>query len=129
MADYQPPAAAAVAELLAALRPDDRGLVAAIAQDCDTGKVLTLAWMNREAIDKTLSTGRVTYFSRSRQKLWLKGETSGNFQYLRNIAVDCDGDALLLKVARDGPACHTGADSCFFRSFAPVSAGDVDAAV
>ena len=124
MADYRPPAAAAVAELLSALRPDERGLVAAVVQDCDSGQVLMLAWMNRQALEQTLATGQVTFFSRSRQRLWRKGETSGNFQYLRRVSVDCDGDALLLKVARTGPACHTGADSCFFRSAAAAGEGE-----
>ena len=111
---YRPPDAAELERLMSALRPDGRGLVAAVVQDCDSGQVLMLAWMDRQALERTLATGQVTFFSRSRQRLWRKGETSGNFQHLRSLALDCDGDALLLKVARDGPACHTGATSCFF---------------
>ena len=99
---------------LDAIRFDERGLVPAIAQDWLTGEVLMLAYMNREALEKTLATGRVHYYSRSRQSLWLKGETSGNFQQLVSIHYDCDGDTLLVKVAQQGNACHTGSRSCFF---------------
>ncbi|MBL6783085.1 MAG: phosphoribosyl-AMP cyclohydrolase [Alphaproteobacteria bacterium] len=91
------------------------GLVAAIAQCADTNDVLMLAWMNRDALTQTLVTGRVTYFSRSRQELWRKGETSGHTQKLISAYLDCDMDAILLKVKQTGPACHTGAQSCFFR--------------
>ena len=91
------------------------GLVPAVAQDAKTGVVLMLAWMNREALDKTLATGAVTYWSRSRQSLWTKGETSGHTQKLVEAYVDCDGDALLLKVDQTGPACHTGEAVCFYR--------------
>lgn len=91
------------------------GLVPVIAQDCETGAVLMHAWMNRESLTITLQTGDVTYWSRSRNALWRKGETSGNFQRLREAFVDCDGDTLLLKVEQTGPACHTGERSCFFR--------------
>jgi phosphoribosyl-ATP pyrophosphohydrolase/phosphoribosyl-AMP cyclohydrolase len=91
------------------------GLLPAIAQDADSGEVLMLAWMNREALEKTLETGRVHYYSRSRGKLWLKGETSGHFQDVREILRDCDGDALLIRVNQTGPACHTGNRSCFYR--------------
>ena len=91
------------------------GLVAAIAQCADTHDVLMLAWMNRDALTQTLVTGRVTYFSRSRQELWRKGETSGHTQKLISAYLDCDMDAILLKVKQTGPACHTGAQSCFFR--------------
>lgn len=89
------------------------GLVPAIIQDDRTGRVLMLGYMNREAYDKTLATGLVTFFSRSRQTLWTKGETSGNLLHLKNIAVDCDGDALLVKAIPDGPVCHTGTDTCW----------------
>lgn len=89
------------------------GLVPAIVQDDRTGKVLMLGYMNQEAYDKTLATGLVTFFSRSRQTLWTKGETSGNLLHLKSIAVDCDGDALLVKATPDGPVCHTGTDTCW----------------
>ncbi|MDR3279394.1 MAG: bifunctional phosphoribosyl-AMP cyclohydrolase/phosphoribosyl-ATP diphosphatase HisIE [Synergistaceae bacterium] len=92
------------------------GLVAAIAQDADTLDVLMAAWMNREALGKTLETGRVHYYSRSRKCLWLKGETSGHFQRVREIRRDCDDDALLLLIDQTGAACHTGNRSCFYRA-------------
>lgn len=98
---------------LARLRFDERGLVAAIAQDAFTGRVLMLAWANREAVERTLATGEAWFWSRSRGALWRKGETSGNVLRVVEIAVDCDGDALLLSVEPAGPACHTGATSCF----------------
>jgi len=92
------------------------GLVPAIAQDADTGQVLMLAWMNREAYDETLRTGRACYFSRSRNKLWRKGEESGHVQEVREVFVDCDADTVLLKVKQvGGAACHEGYASCFFR--------------
>ena len=91
------------------------GLVPAIAQHWQTGEVLMMAWMNREAIEKTLATNEVHYWSRSRQSLWRKGETSGHFQTLREFYVDCDGDTLLLTVDQVGAACHTGEKTCFFR--------------
>ncbi len=92
------------------------GLVPAVAQDADTGEVLMLAWMNREAFDETLRTGRAVYFSRSRGKLWRKGEESGHVQEVRGIFVDCDADTVLLKVRQvGGAACHEGYRSCFFR--------------
>jgi phosphoribosyl-AMP cyclohydrolase len=101
--------------LLAAVRFGADGLVPAVAQRADGGEVLMLAYMTREALEKTLATGRVCYWSRSRRRLWWKGESSGHEQQLVEIALDCDGDALLLKVKQTGPACHTGATSCFFR--------------
>ena len=101
--------------LLEALQFDAAGLIPAIAQQHDTGEVLMLAWMSREAIEETLATGRVCYWSRSRQRLWRKGETSGHVQRLVEMRLDCDGDTLLLRVAQEGPACHTGERSCFFR--------------
>ncbi len=92
------------------------GLVAAIAQDADTGEVLMLAWMNREAFEETVRTGRAVYFSRSRNKLWRKGEESGHVQEVVGIYIDCDDDTVLLKVRQvGGAACHTGHRSCFFR--------------
>ena len=106
----------AVAAVLAALSFDRDGLVAAVAQQHDTGEVLMLAWMNREAVTETLTTGQVCYWSRSRQSLWRKGETSGHWQRLIELRVDCDGDALLLQVDQTGPACHTGEHSCFYRA-------------
>jgi phosphoribosyl-AMP cyclohydrolase len=91
------------------------GLVPAIAQDHMTGAVLMLAWMNRETLKVTLETGNVTYWSRSRSEVWRKGATSGHTQKLVEAYIDCDGDALLLKVDQTGPACHTGASVCFYR--------------
>lgn len=93
------------------------GLVAAIAQDAETGEVLMLAWMNDEALRRTIETGRATYFSRSRRRLWIKGESSGHTQEVREIRVDCDQDAVLLSVVQAGAACHTGRRSCFYRRF------------
>jgi phosphoribosyl-AMP cyclohydrolase len=98
----------------AALTWDASGLIPAIAQDAATGEVLMLAWMNEEALRRTLATGDVTYWSRSRRAFWVKGETSGHRQRLVSLRADCDGDALLLRVDQTGPACHTGARSCFF---------------
>ncbi len=92
---------------------DSAGLVPAIIQDATTGKVLMLGYMNQEALDKTKADGVVTFFSRSRQKLWTKGETSGNFLHVVSIAEDCDHDTLLIKVHPDGPVCHTGTDTCW----------------
>jgi phosphoribosyl-AMP cyclohydrolase len=95
------------------------GLVPAIAQDADTGEVLMLAWMNREAFDETVRTGRAVYFSRSRQRLWRKGEESGHVQEVKGVYVDCDADTVLLKVKQvGGAACHEGYKSCFFRELA-----------
>ena len=104
------------AAVLAALRFDAAGLVPAIAQQHDTGEVLMLAWMNADAVTETLATGRGCYFSRSRGRLWRKGETSGQVQRLVELRVDCDGDAVLLLVDQHGVACHTGRRSCFFRA-------------
>ena len=103
-------------QLLDELKFDDRGLIPAIAQDYKTGEVLMLAYMNRESLEKSLCTGKAHYWSRSRNKLWQKGETSGHFQQIAKIEVDCDGDALLLKVIQQGEACHTGHKSCFYRT-------------
>ena len=101
------------AELIARVRFNDQGLVPAIAQQWDSGEVLMMAWMNQDALELTLETGKATYFSRSRSKLWVKGETSGNFQAVRELKLDCDGDTILLAVDQLGEACHTGARSCF----------------
>jgi phosphoribosyl-AMP cyclohydrolase len=100
-----------------AVQFDRDGLVAAIAQQHDSGEVLMLAWMNREALGETLASGEVCYWSRSRQRLWRKGETSGQRQRLVELRVDCDGDCLLLLVDQSGVACHTGRRSCFFRAW------------
>lgn len=90
-----------------------KGLIAAIAQESDTNEVLMMAWMNKEALLRTIETKRATYFSRSRNALWIKGETSGNVQEVLEIKFDCDGDAVLLRIKQTGGACHTGQKSCF----------------
>jgi phosphoribosyl-AMP cyclohydrolase len=100
---------------LKAVKFNDDGLVPVIAQSHASGTVLMLAWMNRHTLEETLTTGHVTYWSRSRKQVWRKGESSGNVQRLAEAFVDCDGDTLLLKVDQLGPACHTGAPTCFFR--------------
>jgi phosphoribosyl-AMP cyclohydrolase len=97
------------------LKLDDKGLIAAIVQDDANGDVLMVAWMNEEAVRKTLETRRATFYSRSRKKLWVKGEESGNVQTVTSVRVDCDQDALLLRVKQTGGACHEGYRSCFFR--------------
>ena len=107
-------------EVAQRLKRDDTGLFAAIAQQHDTGEVLMLAWMNDEALARTLATGEATYWSRSRGQLWTKGETSGHVQKVLSVSVDCDGDALLLSVEQTGPACHTGNHSCFDAHTLPV---------
>ncbi len=96
------------------LQFDGAGLIPAIAQDADSGEVLMMAWMNAEAISRTLKTGRVTYWSRSRGAFWVKGETSGHVQDLVDLRIDCDRDCLLLLVRQTGPACHTNRRSCFY---------------
>lgn len=102
--------------IIDAIRFDANGLVPAIAQQHDSGEVLMMAWMNRESVAETLATGRVCYFSRSRGKLWRKGETSGQQQRLVELRLDCDGDTILLLVHQDGVACHTGRRDCFYRA-------------
>lgn len=102
-------------ELLKKVNFDDRGLMPAVLQDAVSGRVLMLAYMNRESLERTLAESRACFYSRSRQKLWLKGETSGNYQRVEEIRLDCDGDTLLLQVSPEGPACHTGEESCFYR--------------
>ena len=99
---------------LQAIKFNADGLVPAIAQQYDSGEVLMMAWMNLQSIRETLETGRVCYWSRSRQKYWRKGESSGQIQALKEIRIDCDGDTLLLIVDQTGPACHTGRKSCFY---------------
>ena len=98
---------------------DRDGLVAAVAQQHDTGEVLMLAWMNRESLEETLRTGQACYWSRSRRRLWRKGERSGQIQQVLSVRLDCDGDAVLLLVDQRGVACHTGRRSCFFREIGP----------
>jgi phosphoribosyl-AMP cyclohydrolase len=100
---------------------DASGLIPAIAQDAVTGQILMVAHMNRAALDRTIETGRATYYSRSRQKLWTKGEQSGHFQIVERILVDCDQDCLLLKVRVDAGQCHVGYQSCFYRALKPAS--------
>jgi phosphoribosyl-AMP cyclohydrolase len=97
------------------LKLDERGLIPTVVQDKDTGEVLMVAWMNAEALEKTLLTGQAHFWSRSRMKLWRKGETSGNVLSVHEIRVDCDADTLLLRVKPAGPVCHTGERSCFYR--------------
>jgi phosphoribosyl-AMP cyclohydrolase len=93
----------------------NKGLIPAVIQDYKTGEVLMLAYMNEEALRKTIETGSTWFWSRSRMEYWNKGATSGNFQYVKSIKVDCDGDTLLIQVEQIGPACHTGSRSCFFK--------------
>ena len=107
--------------LLAQVKYNSDGLVPVIAQQHDTLEVLMLAWMNADALIETLQTGRVCYWSRSRSKLWRKGESSGQVQLLKSARIDCDGDTLLLAVDQTGPACHTGRRNCFFYKFEPDS--------
>ncbi len=102
---------------------DEKGLVSAIVQDVNTREVLTLAYMNAESLKMTVEMGETVFWSRSRQELWHKGATSGNVQYVREIRVDCDGDALVVLVEPTGPACHTGAVSCFFDVLKTVISG------
>ena len=107
---------AALSELLASIAFDAGGLVPAVAQQHDSGEVLMVAWMNRAAVEATLREGQIVYWSRSRLKLWRKGESSGQTQRLVEFLIDCDGDTLLLKVDQTGVACHTGRRNCFFRA-------------
>lgn len=114
---FPPPGETGALEQGADLTPrfDAQGLIAAIAQDAATGEVLMLAWMNAEALRLTLETGEAVYWSRSRRALWRKGETSGHRQRVEEVRIDCDQDAVLLRVHQVGAACHTGARSCFYR--------------
>ncbi len=99
--------------LAARLKRDAQGLVPAVVQQHDSGEVLMVGWMDDEALHRTLSTGRTTFWSRSRQEYWVKGETSGHRQWVQEVRLDCDGDTLLVSVDQEGPACHTGARTCF----------------
>jgi phosphoribosyl-AMP cyclohydrolase len=107
---------ATIASVLDGLCFDANGLVPVIAQQHNTGEVLMMAWMNREAVTETLTTGRVCYWSRSRGRLWRKGETSKQIQYLKEFRLDCDGDTILMLVEQEGVACHTGRRACFYRA-------------
>ena len=118
---FEPPLKGAEQDETDELRPrfNADGLIAAIAQDAESREVLMMAWMNEEALRATLETGRATYWSRSRQELWVKGETSGNTQSVVNVMIDCDQDAILLTVNQIGGACHTGRPACFYRTIDP----------
>ena len=105
---------------------DDDGLLPAIIQDDESGDVLMLAWMDREAVRRTLTTGRVTFWSRSRQEYWRKGDTSGHRQYVRSVAADCDDDTLLVRVVQLGAACHTGTRTCFDGRSLPAVRGEIE---
>lgn len=116
--DQPAPLAPEVAELL---RRTPDGLVPAVVQEFTTGEVLMLAWVDDEALRRTLATGRATYWSRSRKQYWVKGESSGNWQRVREVRLDCDGDTLLFRVDQHGPACHTGSRTCFDAVALPVA--------
>jgi phosphoribosyl-AMP cyclohydrolase len=103
------------------LKLDANGLIPAIIQDLETRQVLMVGWMNQASIKITSDTGLVTFWSRSRQKLWTKGETSGNYLHVQKMLIDCDRDTILVLVKADGPTCHTGKTSCFFTEFTPIS--------
>ena len=109
--------------IAAMLKRDDHGLVAAVVQQHDTGEVLMLGWMDDEALRRTLTEGRVTFWSRSRQSYWRKGDTSGHVQWVKGIRLDCDGDALLVQVDQVGAACHTGDRTCFDARLLPAVVG------
>lgn len=110
--------------IAARLKRDEQGLVAAIIQQQDTGEVLMLGWMDDEALHRTLTTGRVTFWSRSRGEYWRKGDTSGHTQFVQEVRLDCDGDALLVQVHQVGAACHTGVRTCFDATVLPARVGD-----
>jgi len=112
--------------LMGAVRFDAAGLVPVIAQEAATGMVRMVAWANREALERTLASGDAYFWSRSRGALWRKGETSGNALHVREVRIDCDGDVVLYLVAAEGPSCHTGATSCFYRRVADAKAGDLE---
>ena len=106
------------------LKFDEKGLITAVVQDFYSKKVLTVAYMNKESLEITIKEGKTCFYSRSRQKLWRKGETSGNFQHVVRITADCDGDALVVEVIKDGPACHLGTDSCFSNTLIEKELGE-----
>jgi phosphoribosyl-AMP cyclohydrolase len=108
----------------AALKRDSAGLVAAVVQQFDTNEVLMLGWMDDEALHRTMTSGRVTFYSRSRQEYWRKGDTSGHVQWVKSVAMDCDGDALLVRVDQVGAACHTGTRTCFDGRGLEVNTGE-----
>ena len=110
-------------DIAALLKRDADGLVPAVVQQHDTGEVLMVGWMDDEALHRTLTTGRTTFWSRSRQELWVKGETSGHRQHVKEVRLDCDGDTLLVKVDQVGAACHTGDRTCFDATVLPLSDG------
>lgn len=109
------------------LKFNDDGLIPAIVQDAENGQVLMMAWMNAESLAATIETGRCTYWSRSRQKFWLKGESSGHFQYVKRLSLDCDGDTLLIQVEQVGAACHDFYRSCFYRDLTPSGDWEINA--
>ena len=111
---FEPLSETAIDEVVNVLKYNSDGIIPAISQQHDTGEVLMMAWMNKQSIEETLRTGRVCYWSRSRSKLWRKGESSGQVQTLRDFRWDCDADTILLKVHQDGVACHTGRRNCFY---------------
>ena len=113
-----------VKKIMDKIKYNDRGLIPAVLQDYESGEVLMLAYMNKKAFKKTIETGKACFWSRSRQEIWLKGNTSGNYQEVQNIYLDCDGDALLVQVKPEGPACHTGEKSCFFQHLAGAGKED-----
>ena len=123
MDETRPGRAALDPGIAAQLKRNGQGLVPAVVQQYDSGEVLMLAWMDDEALRRTLDTGRATYWSRSRADYWVKGETSGNIQHVKSVALDCDGDTLLVKVDQVGPACHTGAHTCFDGRDLPLDPG------
>jgi phosphoribosyl-AMP cyclohydrolase len=118
--DAPTPAECLDPEIAALLKRDAAGLVTAVIQEAATGEILMVGWMDDVALHRTLSTGRSTFFSRSRQQHWVKGETSGNRQWVREVRLDCDGDTVLVKVHQEGPACHTGERSCFDARLLPA---------
>jgi phosphoribosyl-AMP cyclohydrolase len=110
-------------DIAARLKRDPQGLVPAVVQQHDSGEVLMVGWMDDEALHRTLTTGRTTFWSRSRQEHWVKGETSGNRQHVKEVRLDCDGDTLLVKVDQEGAACHTGDHTCFDATVLPLGHG------
>jgi len=130
---YKTPSPALRDEMLAAVKFDAAGLVTTVAQSADTGEILMVAWMNREALSRTIESGDAWYYSRSRKSLWRKGESSGQTQTVVDVRIDCDGDTILLLVHQKGVACHTGRHNCFFRAprdgkLVEIAAPEVDPA-